>query len=58
MDSSLSGIRNVNFGQDSLFEVYIQYQEYIGFVKAMTALRAVKLVKISGDKSWISYIKV
>merc|ERR1711976_917686 len=44
MKKTLSGINTFSFGQDLVFEAYIQYKEYIGFVKAMNALKGMKLV--------------
>ena len=62
MKKSLAGIDVFTFGQDLVFEAFIQYkvgvlfnffyskiisklfQEYIGFVKAMNALRGMKLL--------------
>ena len=33
-----------SFGQDLTFEAFVQYKEYIGFVKAMMALRGMKFM--------------
>ncbi len=37
-------IQTFTFGQDLTFDAFVQYREYIGFVKAMNALRGQKLV--------------
>jgi splicing factor, arginine/serine-rich 17 len=41
---STGSIQTFSFGQDILFEAFIQFTEYIGFVKAMTSLRGMKLL--------------
>jgi len=33
MKASISGIATFTFGQDLVFDAYVQYKEYIGFVK-------------------------
>ncbi len=33
------------FGQDGFFDVYIQFHEYVGFVKCMAAFKGMKLLK-------------
>jgi len=60
MGKSLSGISTFTFGQDLVFEAYIQYKEYIGFVKAMNALRGMKLLykDRTEDRSWTANVKV
>lgn len=60
MKKSLSGISTFTFGQDLVFEAYIQYKEYIGFVKAMNALRGMKLLykDRTEDRSWAANVKV
>jgi len=44
-----SGITTFKFGQDLVFDVYIQYREYMCFVKCMEALRGMKLMHINKD---------
>ena len=52
-------IQTFNYGQDIQFEAYVQYQEYISFVKAMDALRGMKLMfKEDEDKAYTACIKV
>ena len=77
MKKSLSGgIKTFSFGQDLVFEAFIQFkvdpsarcgldedtgvQEYIGFVKAMNAMKGMKLCYKDRDseKAWNSNIKV
>ncbi|KAJ8297779.1 hypothetical protein KUTeg_024310 [Tegillarca granosa] len=54
-------IQTFTFGQQGLtFEAFVQYKEYIGFVKAMDALRGMKLLYIpeeEGGKAYASPIK-
>ena len=42
--ASQSKFNTFHFGSDLLFDAYIQYKEYISFVKAMDALRGMKLM--------------
>ena len=44
MKSSISGIQTFHYGQELVFDAYIQYKEYIGFVKAMNSLKGMKLL--------------
>ena len=59
-EANTSGsIQTFKFDQDILFEAFVQYQEYIGFVKAMTALRGMKLMyKEEDGKTLAATIKV
>jgi len=61
MKSSIAGIQTFTFGQDLVFEAYIQYKEYIGFVKAMNSLKGMKLLnkdRHEEQRSWAANIKV
>lgn len=61
MSQKASGTNNIQtftFGQDINFEAYIQYKEYISFVKAMSAIRGMKLLYKEDDKAWTAAIKV
>lgn len=59
MTSSKGTIQTFSFGQDFLFEAYIQFTEYMGFVKAMTALRGMKLMfKEDENKALTASIRV
>ena len=60
MKSSISGIQTFNFEQDLVFDAYIQFKEYVGFVKAMNALKGMKLLFKDRyeDKAWVTNIKV
>ena len=52
-------IQTFSFGQDLTFEAYIQYKEYVGFIKAMDSLRGMKLMYKNGeDKALTANIKV
>ncbi|XP_046401346.1 A-kinase anchor protein 17A [Ischnura elegans] len=53
-----TGISTFFFGQDHSFEGYVQFKEYVCFVKAMTALKGMKLLYKDGDKAWTANIKV
>ena len=47
------------FSNQLTFEVYVQYKEYIGFVKAMDAMKGMKLMrKTEDDKAYTAEIKV
>lgn len=57
--SNAAGINTFKFGQDLVFDVYIQYKEYMCFVKCMEALRGMKLMHINQDgKAFTATIKV
>ena len=60
MKSTISGIQTFTFGQDLVFEAYIQFKEYIGFVKAMNSLKGMKLLFKDKyeERSWVANIKV
>lgn len=58
MKDCISGIRTFSFGEDLTFEGYVQFKEYVCFVKAMNALRGMKLLYKDGDKAWTAHIKV
>ena len=58
MRMTSSSLNTFAFGQDELFEAYIQFQEYIGFVKCMTAFKGMKLVFKKGDQAWAAGIQV
>ena len=59
MKSTISGIQTFTFGQDLVFEAYIQFKEYIGFVKAMNSLKGMKLLFKDKyeERSWVANIK-
>ncbi len=60
MKSNISGIQTFTYGQDLVFDAFIQYKEYIGFVKAMNSLKGMKLLHKDRyeDKTWVANIKV
>ena len=60
MKSSGSEIQTFSFGQDLVFDAYIMFQEYIGFVKAMNSLKGMKLLYKDRyeDRAWVANIKV
>ena len=78
MKKSVSGLKTFSFGQDLVFEGYIQFkvslisshwilicnpiflQEYISFVKAMNALKGMKICYKDREstRAWTSSIKV
>ena len=52
-------IQTFTFGQDLTFDAFIQFSEYIGFVKAMNAFRGMKLLyKSDEDKAFTGSLKV
>jgi arginine/serine-rich splicing factor 17 len=54
-----SSIQTFSFGQDIVFEAFVQFCEYIGFVKAMSSLRGMKLLYKGEDgKALTANIKV
>ena len=56
---SAAGINTFKFGQDLVFDVYIQYREYMCFVKCMEALRGMKLMHINKEgKAYTANIRV
>lgn len=58
--STKSGaIQTFTYGQDLTFEAFVQFKEYIGFVKAMDSLRGMKLLFIGEEeKAYTANIKV
>lgn len=54
----IASIQTFSYGQDLTFECYVQYKEYISFVKAMDSLRGMKLLFKGEDKALTSTIKV
>ncbi|XP_064482278.1 A-kinase anchor protein 17A-like [Ornithodoros turicata] len=58
-NSSVGKISTFSFSQELTFDAYIQYEEYMGFVRAMDSLRGMKLVlKTSDGKAYAANIKV
>ncbi|GAB1601581.1 A-kinase anchor protein 17A-like [Argonauta hians] len=57
-ESEPGAIQTFSFGQDLTFEAYIQYKEYVGFIKAMDCLRGMKLMYRGEDKALTANIKV
>lgn len=53
MKEHMSGMRTFNFEEETCFEGYVQFNDYVGFVRAMDAFRGMKLLK-KDDKSPIS----
>lgn len=52
-------IQTFTFGQDLTFEAFVQFSEYIGFVKAMNSFRGMKLLHKSEDgKALTSAVRV
>lgn len=58
MKSKATGMKTFSFDEGHSFEGYIQYKEYMGFLKAMTALRSMQLLYKDGEKAWTASIKV
>ena len=55
-----SDIQTFSFGQDLVFDAFIMFKEYIGFVKAMNSLKGMKLLYKDRyeDRAWVANIKV
>ena len=53
-----SASKTFAFEQDGLFDAYIQYQEYMGFVKCMTAFKGMKLLLKKSDHWQAALIQV
>ena len=53
-----TNIQTFSYGQDLTFESYVQYMDYISFVKAMDSLRGMKLLYKGEDKALTAIIKV
>merc|ERR550532_3278882 len=60
MKKGVAGIQTFSFGQDLVFDAFIQFKEYIGFVKCMNAMKGMKLCYKDRDseKAWTSNIRV
>ncbi|WAQ99527.1 AK17A-like protein, partial [Mya arenaria] len=48
----VGSINTFTFGQDLVFDAYIQYKEYIGFVKAMDRLRGMKMLYMDEEEKY------
>ncbi|XP_055542359.1 A-kinase anchor protein 17A isoform X3 [Wyeomyia smithii] len=58
MKSHMSGMQKFSFDQEMYFEGYVQFSEYVGFVKAMDEFRGMKLVRKESDKNLAVTISV
>lgn len=58
MQSSIAGIKTFTFSSDATFEAYVQYRDYMSFVRAMDALRGSYLLFQESNKYWVANIKV
>ncbi|XP_074039008.1 A-kinase anchor protein 17A isoform X2 [Leptinotarsa decemlineata] len=58
MKENISGLQNSSFDKTEFFEGYVQFKDYIGFVKAMDAFRNMKLVRKEDDGAVEVNIKV
>jgi arginine/serine-rich splicing factor 17 len=52
-----TGINTFSFDEEHVFEGYVQYKEYMSFLKAMTALRGMQLLYKEADKAFTANIK-
>lgn len=57
-DADADGIKTFSFDEGHSFEGFVQYKEYMSFLKAMTALRGMQLLYKEKDKAWTATIKV
>ena len=54
-----TSIQTFRFGQDLQFDVFVQFKEYMCFVKCMEAFRGMKLMHTTKDgKAYTANIKV
>ncbi|XP_053670097.1 serine/arginine repetitive matrix protein 2 [Anopheles nili] len=51
MKAHMSGMKKFSFDQEMYFEGYVQFSEYVGFVKAMDEFRGMKLVRKEGERN-------
>ncbi|XP_049538323.1 A-kinase anchor protein 17A-like [Anopheles darlingi] len=51
MKAHMSGMKKFSFDQEMYFEGYVQFNEYVGFVKTMDEFRGMKLVRKEGDRN-------
>ncbi|GAB0086659.1 uncharacterized protein DMENIID0001_007600 [Sergentomyia squamirostris] len=58
MKTHLTGLKTFSFDNDVYFEGYVQFSEYLSFVKAMDEFRGMKLIKKDGDKNLAVTISV
>ncbi|XP_037924253.1 A-kinase anchor protein 17B isoform X3 [Hermetia illucens] len=58
MKTEITGMKTFTFDQEVMFEGYVQFSEYLGFVKAMDEFRGMKLVRKLGDKNQAVNISV
>ncbi|CAL8100746.1 unnamed protein product [Orchesella dallaii] len=58
MQSSIAGIKTFTFSSDSVFEAYVQYRDYMNFVRAMDALRGCYIFFEETNKYWVANVKV
>ena len=55
---AIGSMQTFTYGQDLVFEAFVQYKEYISFVKAMDALRGMKLLFKEDGKAYTANLKV
>uniref|UniRef100_A0A182TQ50 RRM domain-containing protein n=1 Tax=Anopheles melas TaxID=34690 RepID=A0A182TQ50_9DIPT len=58
MKAHMSGMKKFSFDQEMYFEGYVQFSEYVGFVKAMDEFRGMKLVRKEGERNLAMTIAV
>ncbi|GLV31793.1 Xe7 [Carabus blaptoides fortunei] len=51
MKEHMTGMKTFTFDQDTLFEGYVQFKDYVGFTKTMDAFRGMKLLHKDIDKA-------
>lgn len=50
MKEHMTGMKTFTFDQDTLFEGYVQFKDYMGFTQTMDAFRGMKLLHKGSDK--------
>jgi len=58
MKPSIAGVKTFTFNHDLVFEAYVQFKEYLSFVKLMDSLRKSFLLLKKDGKCWVAAIKV
>ena len=60
MKGNIGGVQTFSFGKDLVFDAFVQFKEYSGFLRCLSALQGVKLCYKERDskKAWTCNIRV